>query len=595
MDIRYIRDVIFFFLVFALAFPDIPRFLQIPLISGPLVSRAVFYPLIMAFIFTVIWRHKSKDLFVNLDPFKRYFFVTLTVLLVSEIIGLFQYPYEEFIFSHLTNLPLHYAKAVNLFHMVGIEISSKKIVGASFIIKNIKNLVLGTFFSLGCSYIIYCWYRNDVRRAFSIMYKALVFLVSLITIYCVIEMIYLSGNPFAGDLLTLINPYLHNIASEGGWHPPLLWRGQMRAIFDEPSYLGIFASFAFPVFWLFFYKETRKIHLAFLWILQVCLAIMLFLSQARTGIFLFMVEILIYTIGLIVFYRYGSSKATILKRSVLICIGFLMAFGFSNYFINYQLIPRINRFEDTKARVATADILRSDFDKYGLRLLGKSAFSSNNFHDKRTNINKKQNKYSTEANAGKLGAENQLGTKGYLENNLFSLSDSNARSNKTRYTYMMADLRLGMTNPLLGVGPGLRSGYITMYLEGEKGLNSELLDNMKKVKEKGTLSQVYAYLGDYTIRFSESGLLGLISFLFPIYFLFILSFNYIKNICWKKLVLESWLYHLTFNTILGAILLSGFSVNFTIIFILWIFLGVGYALYFPNPIKKELGDNIFGS
>lgn len=324
------------------------------------------------------------------------------------------------------------------------------------------------------------------------MYKALVFLVSLITIYCVIEMIYLSGNPFAGDLLTLINPYLHNIASEGGWHPPLLWRGQMRAIFDEPSYLGIFASFTFPVFWLFFYKETCKIHLAFLWILQVCLAIELFLSQARTGIFLFMVEILIYTIGLIVFYRHGSSMATILKRSVLICIGFLMAFGFSNYFINYQLIPRINRFEDTKARVATADILRSDFDKYGLRLFGKSAFSSNNSHDK-----------------------------GYLENNLFSLSDSNARSNKTRYTYMMADLRLGMTNPLLGVGPGLRSGYITMYLEEEKDLNSELLDNMKKVKEKGTLSQVYPYLGDYSIRFGESGLLGLISYLFPICFLFV--------------------------------------------------------------------------
>ena len=52
MDMRYTRDVVFFFMVFALAFPDIPKFLQIPFISGPLVSRAIFYPLVAAFIFT---------------------------------------------------------------------------------------------------------------------------------------------------------------------------------------------------------------------------------------------------------------------------------------------------------------------------------------------------------------------------------------------------------------------------------------------------------------------------------------------------------------------------------------------------------------
>lgn len=593
MDIRYIRDVVFFFMVFALAFPDIPKFLQIPFISGPLVSRAIFYPLVAAFIFTAIWRQKSKDLFVNFYPFKRYFFITLAVLLVSEIFGFLQYPFQDFIFSHLINLPPHYAKTVDLFHMVGIELKPETIVGASFIVKNFKNLILGTFFSLGCSYIIYCWYRNEVQRAFSIMYKALVLLVSLMTIYCIIELIYLSGNPFAGDLLTLVNPYIHNIASEGGWHPPLLWRGQMRAIFDEPSYLGIFASFAFPLFWLYFYKEKKKSHLAFLWLLQVCLAVELFLSQARTGIFLFVVEIFIYALGLIWFYRYGLEKSTILKRSIIICAGILIAFGFSHYFINYQMIPRINTFEDRKARVATSEMLWTDYDKYGLRFLGKSAFLSYNSQGKNPNTNKKQNNNSAGADSGKLSTENQLGNKGYLENNLLSLRDSNARSNKTRYTYMMADLRLGMAHPLLGVGPGLRSGYITMYLKEEKNLNSELIDNMRIIKEKGTLSQVYAYLGDYTIRFSESGLLGFILFIIPIAILLIFSFDYFKNICWEKLVFESWLYHLTFNTILGLILLSGFSVNFTIIFILWIFLGLGYALYFPNPMEKKPKYNVF--
>lgn len=593
MDMRYTRDVVFFFMVFSLAFPDIPKFLQIPFISGPLVSRAIFYPLVAAFIFTAIWRQKSKDLFVNFYLFKRYFFITLAVLLVSEIFGFLQYPFQDFIFSHLINLPPHYAKTVDFFHMVGIKLKPETIVGASFIVKNFKNLILGTFFSLGCSYIIYCWYRNEVQRAFSIMYKALVLLVSLMTIYCIIELIYLSGNPFAGDLLTLVNPYIHNIASEGGWHPPLLWRGQMRAIFDEPSYLGIFASFAFPIFWLFFYKEREKSYLTFLWLLQVCLAVELFLSQARTGIFLFVVEIFIYALGLIWFYRCGIERRTILKRSILICAGLMIAFGFSHYFINYQLIPRINRFEDMKARVATVEILQSDYDKYGFRFLGKSAFTLT--APPSSQVNKRHKGKSLDAKMEKSGAVSQLGNKGYLEDNLLSLSDSNARSNKTRYMYMIADLRLGIAHPLLGVGPGLRSGYITVYLERAGSLNSELIDNMKKVKEKGTLNQVYAYLGDYTIRFSESGLLGLISFLIPVCYLCMLVFGHIRNECFNKLTLETYLCYLTFIALFFTILLSGISVNFTIIFIFWIFLGLGFALYLPGKIDNKGKSGKFGS
>lgn len=51
------------------------------------------------------------------------------------------------------------------------------------------------------------------------------------------------------DILRTVNPCIHSIENDGTWWPPLLWGGQLRSVFAEPSYFGIYAAFAMPLLW----------------------------------------------------------------------------------------------------------------------------------------------------------------------------------------------------------------------------------------------------------------------------------------------------------------------------------------------------------
>lgn len=60
----------------------------------------------------------------------------------------------------------------------------------------------------------------------------------IICAYGVLDVWYLSGSHTAEYILTELNPIVHEIKSNGTWWPPLLWKGQLRSLFAEPSYLA---------------------------------------------------------------------------------------------------------------------------------------------------------------------------------------------------------------------------------------------------------------------------------------------------------------------------------------------------------------------
>lgn len=96
----------------------------------------------------------------------------------------------------------------------------------------------------------------------------------------------------------------------------------------------------------------------------------------------------------------------------------------------------------------------------------------------------------------------------YLQENVGSLASIEERSNRSRYSIMLADVKIGLAHPLLGVGPSLRDAYIPEYLPDKEHLSQETLIWIKNQREKGILKSGFPKLGEYTSRFAETGMAG---------------------------------------------------------------------------------------
>lgn len=97
--------------------------------------------------------------------------------------------------------------------------------------------------------------------------KAILCSAVIIIAYSVIELGWLANSNAAGKILSTINPYIHSIKDDGKWWPPLLWNAQLRSIFAEPSYYGIYMAFALPWFWYEIYNQKSKLYMAVTFIL----------------------------------------------------------------------------------------------------------------------------------------------------------------------------------------------------------------------------------------------------------------------------------------------------------------------------------------
>lgn len=60
--------------------------------------------------------------------------------------------------------------------------------------------------------MIYCWYRDDYKRALNIMGKAVMVSTAMLLVYCLIELFALCGNVFLANCWKQwIIFYIHNI------------------------------------------------------------------------------------------------------------------------------------------------------------------------------------------------------------------------------------------------------------------------------------------------------------------------------------------------------------------------------------------------
>lgn len=509
-----IRDYIFFLICIALLFNNIPKIFQINFIGNVLGDKLVFYPLIIGFIYTTYYQYKYKNILIDFYKINKYIIGYFVIIMISLIIGLYSYSYYDLILDgpieQIEKLP----RVLMLLQGLGINIEEKSLLILWMIVRVIKGLLLETIYTFGGAYMIYCWYYNNWQQGFKILSKAIICSIIIILLYSSIEIFYLAGSKFATEILIVITPIFH-VVMEHDWWPPLLWKGQLRSIFAEPSYFGMYAAFAMPFLWYRIIKNENKKYEYLYIIINILFVFCLFLTKARTAVALFLIENIIF-MSLIFYYQ----NKIVIKKGLIILICGLISFISANMFA----------FVENK----------SDVD------------------------------FGVEVNS-------------YIDENLGSIASTNQRSNNARYSVMIADLKIGLENPVFGEGRDLRSAYVYDNLPDMGKDNAEIKMWKEDSMEYGLLRFGVPVLSEYTSQFAETGILGVIAFLIaPV----ILIVKFCKKIVAKQtLDIKEWLMYITIFISLLGILIGAIAGNINSRYCYWVLLGLGYAMCF-GKLKK---------
>lgn len=532
---RIILNVLFFLITFFLVFNNIPKQIQISFIGDLLQNKLSFYPFVVGVVYTLYCQYKYKHVLVNSNKFLKFIAVYLVVTLFSLIIGLYTYPHYDLVLNGPVTQIEKLPKLIATLNNYGIYINEKILIAFWMIARVVKGLLFDTFYTFGGAYMIYCWYYNDWQKGLNIFIKGTLTGLAIVLGYGCIEIFYLSGNDIAKNILSILNPYIHVIKVDHNWWPPLLWVKQARSVFPEPSHIGNYLAFALPVLWCSIlniraYNEL-KLNRNILLCLTFVFSIIIFLAQARTTSAMFFGMNVLYVLLLCYLYKkdYWKNFAKIIIVSVL---AFVVSLTFINNFINKPVTTKtVNNIKvETKSRLQ----------------------------------------------GGMQVADN------YISNNLTSLASDNQRSNGARYALLKSNLRIGMDNIFFGVGKGLTGAYVSDNFTEKEKQNKEVKMWVTNQKKEGVLRYGLGAMNEYVGRFAETGIIGLIVFLCPFFYILYKLFKSLKpsqnNIQIKILLLL---------TSLIGVMVAGMNGSLNIFYSTWIVLGLCYAAMFNKKLDNE--------
>lgn len=522
-----IRNFLFFLIIVTMIFCNIPNIIRLNFLGSIMGGKLSVYPLLLG-IFIFLCRFYKLGF--QVEKKDKYFFCFLlfyvVVILGSLIHGILIYPYFQDVIKgpteQIEKLPAVYA----VLQQYKIPIRKSELFKMWMLIRPIKGAILEILWSFGTSWMIYSWYKRDWGKGVSIMRSGVLICIIIILLYSILDILYLYGLWGSESILKVLNPFIHDIKTNNTWWPPLLWPGQLRSVFAEPSYFGIFAAFAMPWLWFSIYMAESCRKKVILYILFTAYAICLFLTRARTANALFWSEVFLFSVAGVYL------RKELFKEVIILVVCAFTALGISSYAIT-NFLPG----SPERAQI----------------------------------IKEQQN------------GNNSLNISGYLEDNLVSLASSDKRSNKSRYSILKADLAIGLDHPILGVGCGLRDAYIPDYLPEEAFSGKEIQMWIKNQKENGILKSGFPLLGEYSSRLAETGILGLIAYLIPVIVLLHRLLCIIGN---KKIVSEDRLPYVFFLISILGVLASGFGDSLNITCAYWILMGIGYAMCFGKRINN---------
>lgn len=504
------RNIIFFFICFFLIFNNVPKAIQMNFIGGPVGNKLVLYPLLVGFVYTVWCQWHCGGVFARIGCFGKYCAIYLGTALVSLLLGLYTYPYWDLVLAGPVDQIEKLPKMMALLHSYGIEADSRVLMSIWIVVRQIKGLLLEMFWCLGGAYMVYCWYKDDWKAAFGVLSKAILCSIAVLCGYSLVEVFYFADNTFAKEILSAVTPYFHEVKKDGTWWPPLLWNNQLRSVFAEPSYFGIYSAFCLPFLWLMIFKSDFNSKRVYGYILTtVVITFFLILTKARTGFMLHLGEIAV--LGMLLFYLRNKCYW---KRGYVIVMCSLLAFVGGNLFISNYMNP-----------------------------------------------------------SGKIDQSVQDSMNEYIDSNMASLANPDTRSNRARYSVMEANVKVGLEYPILGVGKGLRNAYVIDAFSERALKNNEVKMWLSFADKLGILRFNIPGLGEYTTRFCETGILGLLVFLLPA---FCVCIRMLRRL--KVVAEDVRLYYVVLLTSIIGVLVSGIGDVINITYSYWILLGLGYAM-----------------
>ena len=364
-----ICNLIFLLISIFLIFNTIPKTIQMNLVGGILQDKLVFYPAFVGMIYTLYCQYKYKNVLIDFDKFFQFVVIYITVALISLLIGLYTYPHYDLVLNGPVTQIEKLPKLIATLNNYGIYINEKILIAFWMIARTIKSVLLEALYTFGGAYIIFCLYYNDWKRAFKVLITAILASSVVIFGYSCIELFYLSGNEIAKEILITINPYIHIIKSDGTWWPPLLWPGQLRSIFAEPSYFGIYFAFAMPILWYVFITVKEQCYKVISFSAIIFFTFCLFLTQARTAVGLFVGEVSI----LFILTIYLKNKFIFKEVGKILAVS-VTAFMLSGLFINNLLVDNrygidsVESYVENNLTSLTSSSQRSNGARYSIML-----------------------------------------------------------------------------------------------------------------------------------------------------------------------------------------------------------------------------------
>lgn len=583
---RYEReiDALFLVLIITLIFVTIPKPISLDIL-GVTGKEFAIYPLaigmiLMLYAWITLRKKKQVNYSIHLDSQEFilksnwYFRILFIVLALSVISGVLSYSYYGQLLSNSEYLPARLIHIMEIFHSENI---SKAGIGLWLIFKGLKNVFFDVFWLFGGSFLIYLWYRNRPTRCFEILIKGIFVSLGIIYLYELIELPYLLGNQTAAHILATINPYIHQIGHLNNyyvgnndaavqayaWWPPLLWKHQVRSVFAEPSFFGMYCAFVVPWFW-FVWFQIKKGGFLSLKGLAMALAMtylyfLLFATQARTAIILFLGELV-----LLVSYGIYRRDKEILKRMIVIL--FLIFIAFSGSLLFTQI-------ERGGVGVFAGAVNSSFKAKDDAESLAKKAGGNNGSQN-------------GSPNKVKNGAESlvQKAGKSYISENITSAVGKDKRSNRARFSLMEAELKVWMAHPVLGVGKGLKAAYIPEKLPSDATKSSEVRMWIDRLHANGPLRATFPDVSEYTSKLCEIGLLGCLLYYFPAAYLAYFFLLFLRRSRDNKQYLRIQSLISFYLISLAGILAGGISTSLNVNYCFGVLLGIGFILH--HQVKK---------
>lgn len=518
-----IRDVLFFLIAALFMFSEIPEFLQVPLLGGPLPNDFVIYPLIIGLMYTTYIAYKNNNILISFRGFKKFVLVFWGISFISLICGLLNYPSYEIIAEGPTIKSSVFSYVFLMFNFWGITLSNEQAVMIFITIRELRNILLYSLYTWGGSYMVFCWYHNDVKRALKVFACGCTVSLIVFMIFGVLNILSLAGNiEIKNFMYHELYPYILQSSRVVNNNGEFYYRiDQLRACLPEPSQIGNYAAVIFPLLLTSLYSISNKLVKAFIYVGIGIFVYMCFLTQSRTPLFIVGGIFIIFLI-LSFFVSMKNIKTIIL----LLCV-ITISFGASLNFISQHL-----------------------------QVVGVS--------NKRVE------------NMGNNIVNN------YVKGNVESINlngDSQRAGNSSRKALIMIHVREGLDYPLLGVGSGLSSGYDLIYVTQDELKNKEIKLFVESIKKEGILESklnLYAQ-NEFIQRFSENGILGLIIFLFPFGFILwkLARLFYQKRKQGETAIICMW----AFISVL-ATLISSANGSAIMMYNIWPILGISYATYY---------------